>query len=86
MSRKRRNTINIADSLELLRSGYGLNAVKFNFYQFRITQEESDDVYDWYHTTGSLVVNRKGYLKKIGVFLTPEEVAIIINKQINEKI
>jgi hypothetical protein len=82
MSKKRKNRINEGEALELLRRGYNLDARKYNFYQFRIRYVEIEDFYDWYHTTGSLVVTRKGFPKKLGEITDPEDVAIFIKEDI----
>ena len=80
-SKKRKNLIKITDSMELLQ-GQGLNPQIFNFYQIRIKQEETTDFWDWYHTTGSVVMNDKGHHRKIGDYVDAESLAIRILKDI----
>ncbi len=88
MTRKNKNIIDVKESIQILKEGYSLHAVIYNSYQIRITDETLRFVYDWYHTTGSLVVNGRGFIKNIGVITDPEEVAIMIKNHIieNEKI
>lgn len=75
----KRNKINVKDSIEMF-SAYGLHAFAFNFYQIRITHLESRILYDWYHTTGSLVrYLENGSIYKAAVIRVPEDVALFIN-------
>ena len=74
MSRKNKNRINSKISVSLLES-FGFKVKKMNFYQFRITPEESSKIFDWYHTTGSLVATENGCHKSLGKFAGPEDVA-----------
>jgi len=59
MSRKRKNIIDVEYTKSELESlGYSVSVM--NDYQFRIRMPElTNDVYDWYHTSGTLVVNRE---------------------------
>ena len=78
---KNPNIIDKAEAIEIL-SAYGYRAIHFNYYQIRIRPEESQDIFDWYHTTGSLVVTRQGFPHKIGVYKDIEEVAEIIKNEV----
>lgn len=81
MSRKNKNRINEKQAKEILRQGYELNVDVMNFYQFRIYSEEHKNIFfDWYHTTGSLVVNENGDNKSLGKIKDPEDLAIFIQK------
>lgn len=52
----------------------------------RLTMEEHRGVfYDWYHTTGSVVKNTRGYAERIGTYLDAEELGNFINKDITTK-
>lgn len=82
MSRRYRNCIDIKDSLELF-TAYALQPRKLNSYTFRLKHEEHKDTfYDWFHTTGSIVRNREGYHKNIGVITTPEDAAKYIKEDL----
>ena len=81
MSRKNKNKIDIQGAKEILRGGYGLYVNVMNFYQFRISHEEHKNIFfDWYHTTGSLVVCENGYNKALQKIMDAEDLAIFINK------
>lgn len=82
--RKKKNLIDQDDAVELFQ-GFGCRAVKYRDYQVRIWPEETTKFYDWYHTTGSLVVTGYRGCAKIGVFLEAEDVAIFINKHLRTK-
>lgn len=87
MSRKHKNIIDIYKAIKLFNDGYGLDASEFNYYQIRIRYEESDMMWDWYHTTGSLVENRNGQGRRVGgasgqTFMDAESVALLIKKNL----
>jgi hypothetical protein len=82
----KKNWINVPESLLLLNEGYGLNAEEFNYYQIRLRPDETDDFYDWYHTTGSLVRNSPDRPpKKLVTIRDAEDLAVYIQKQIHEQ-
>lgn len=81
MSRKRKNRINEFEAFGLFK-GFGFRTFRFNYYQIRIYPEETDKFYDWYHTTGSLVVTSDRGCAKIGTFKDAEELAEFINKHL----
>lgn len=84
MLKKNKNKIDIQGAKDLLRGGYGLNVNVMNFYQFRISHEEHKNIFfDWYHTSGSLVVCENGYNKSLPKIREAEEVAIFINKYLS---
>ncbi len=79
--KKQKNKIDELKAKEILRDGYSLLVNVMNFYQFRISSEEHKNIFfDWYHTTGSLVVNENGYNKSLGKIKDPEDLAIFIRK------
>lgn len=82
MSRNcKKQKIDELKALEILREGYGLKVKVMNFYQFRISQEEHNNIFfDWYHTTGSMVVCKDGYNKSLPKIMDAEDLAIFINK------
>ena len=85
MSKKTKNRINIKGAIDLLSGGYSLKVKEFNFYQFRIRDEEIKDIfYDWYHTTGSLVKNHNGFNSRAGTFKDAESLAIFIRKDLEK--
>ena len=57
---------------------------QINFYQFRLTHEEFNEIsVDWYHTTGSIVINKDGYTKSVPIKIKDtEDLAIYIRKNI----
>lgn len=82
---KNKNEINIDFAKELLTHGYSMIVKEMNFYQFRLRFEDSKFIYDWYHTTGSLVWSRHNdegilYHSNIGTIKHPEDLAIFITK------
>lgn len=75
----KKQKIDELEALEIFRSGYGLKVQVMNFYQFRISDEEHENIFfDWYHTTGSLVICKDGYNKALDKFLDSENLAIFI--------
>ncbi len=61
MTRKfRKHYVNVAEATELFRDGYGLIPKTMNFYQIRLKHEESREMFDWYHTQGTVVVTKDG--------------------------
>lgn len=84
-----KNRINEKESIELLEKGYDLNVRIMNYYQFRLTKVDVMDVYDWYHTTGSLVWNKhlndgRVVFKRLGTITDVEDLAIFINNHIEQ--
>lgn len=84
--KKNKNIINPAEAIELF-NGFGYKAMVFNHYQIRITPEETDRFFDWYHTTGSLVVNHDDTCSRVGgimyKYLDAEEVVEAIRKNLD---
>lgn len=57
MSRKHKNIIDVEEAvLDFQSSDFEVQAV--NYYQLRVWAPESKNFYDWYHTSGTVVVNR----------------------------
>lgn len=79
---KKRNHINTQKALQIMREAYGLKVKEFNFYQFRIWHEEFQGFFDWYHTTGSLVLNTDGRNKGLEQIVDAEDVAMFISKYV----
>lgn len=81
MSRKHKNIINVPMALATFGS-YEFDAEPFrnNGYQIRIKIPNFPDIFfDWYHTTGSLVVTRQDRpAAGIGNYSNAEDVAKII--------
>lgn len=59
-------------------NAYGIIAKVINYYHIKLRREESDVVYDWYHTTGSLVRSHNKYFKSLGKYRNPEVIAVLI--------
>lgn len=83
--RHRKYFIDEKKAIELLTEGYGLVVKKMNWYQFRISQEETDAFWDWYHTQGSVVLNKDGSCSRWGTYGDVEELAIAIKNYVYEK-
>lgn len=77
---KNPNRINKQEAIEILQA-YGFYVEQKNFYQFRIRPEETQKIYDWYHTTGTLTCVFNGFTRKINIIKDPEEVAEFIKKE-----
>lgn len=90
MARKRRNFINDGEARKFLWDAYGLRTKRVNHYHIKVWHEEHDGWFDWYHTTGSVVINSKGtngqyYPSKFGYANDEETLAIRINEAIWKK-
>lgn len=66
-------------AIELFNS-FGIYAFVVNHYHMKLQAEEDTCLYEWYYTTGSLVRNFKGSLKKVATIIDPEAVAEFITK------
>jgi len=74
------------EAIEILGEGYGFNVRQMNFYQFRVSSEEFNNIFfDWYHTTGSLVMNKDGYNSSLGKVKSAEALANVIHKNLYER-
>lgn len=81
--RKQKNRIDVKDSIDLFTGAYGLSVYKMNSYQFKIRSQESSSVFDWYHTTGTLMVqDRSGSFMRLGVYKDAESVAEVIKEYV----
>jgi hypothetical protein len=84
-SKKNKNKIDIKDVCELI-DGYGLEYRIINHYHMHIYPMESDNIYNWYHTTGTVVLQvplegyKNNYYKSLGKFTNVEDVINLINK------
>lgn len=56
----------------------------FNEYQIRISVPDMNVFFDWYHTTGSVVMTTKNYNKSLGKAFTSDDAEKIICKQLEE--
>lgn len=79
MSRKHKNRIDVRDSIEIL-NAYGMKVKQHLPWEFMIFPDASENRWDWYHTTGSLVRIRDNFPKKMAVMKDAESVAIFIQK------
>lgn len=78
MRNKKRNIINKDETLEIL-SAYGIEVQELNDFTFRLFQGETKQMWDWYHTTGTLH-KHEGKPILIGKFFDVEDIALLINK------
>jgi len=80
MKRWNKNRINGKETRSIFVDAYGLKIQEQNYFTIRIRHEERPNIFwDWYHTTGSVVVNTNGYCRKCPPkILDPEELAIYI--------
>lgn len=82
MSKKYTNIINFKDCLNTFHS-YDFKVRDINYYQMRISFNDIPNMFfDWYHTTGSLVITTKNYSKGLGKILDPEEVSLKVLKEL----
>jgi hypothetical protein len=84
--RKRKYFINIPKAISFLKDAYGLNAVEVNFYHLKVRHPDFVGTYNWYHTRGTVVVEREGNVGNIGNIGTEEELALLINKHIENRL
>lgn len=62
MSIKKKNIIDVDQELLELESN-DFQVIVMNYYQFRVSiPNVYDEFYDWYHTRGIVVVNRKNVI------------------------
>ncbi len=80
MSKKNKHRIDIKESVSIF-NAYGMQVVEHLPWEFMIFPDESDNRYDWYHTTGSLVRIRDHFPKKLAVMMDAESVALRIKKE-----
>lgn len=84
MSRRYKNIINKKDALLTFQS-YDFYAKEINTYQIRISFTDIRDIFfDWYHTTGSLVITTKNYNKGLGKIMDSESVALKIIEELKK--
>lgn len=80
----KRQQIDVLDAVRLFHA-YSITAEVFNHYQLRLYDIESGNMWDWYHTTGSLVsyydAGSKQLPKKERVIKNTEDVAIFIRER-----
>lgn len=88
MSKRKRgkNRIDVQKARELFKGGYALFSRELNYFTLRLWSEESKSMFDWFHTTGTLAKVSDGFYQKLGVLTDPEEVAILINKELDKEI
>jgi len=80
----KRQKIDLFEAVQLFRA-YSIEPQVFNGYQLRLYDMETRHMYDWYHTTGSLVSYAKSgahmILKKEGIIRDFEDVAQLIRNR-----
>jgi hypothetical protein len=75
----------ISETRHFLWSAYGLSTREITEFHMRITQDDYDGFFDWYHTTGTLIANRNGGLTKLGKIKDDEKVAQKITQHISDR-
>lgn len=82
MSKKNKhpNKIDLLESMRIFQA-YGLKPHSINFYQIRLQDDESGHIWDWYHTTGTLVRVIDGSQKSAGIYRESEDVAIVVRRK-----
>ena len=74
------------DIAKALFKAFGLRYRPLNSYTLRISPEESSIMFDWFHTTGSLVTHKGGYPHRNGKkYLDPEELSEHITRYVYGK-
>ncbi len=77
--KKKRNIINKKKAIELFEA-YGIEVQELNDFTFRLFQGETKQMWDWYHTTGTLH-KHIGKPVLIGKYFDIEDVALLVNKE-----
>jgi hypothetical protein len=78
--RRRKYYIDTVQSIELF-GAYGLDARIINEYCIRVWQKGIRTFFDWYHTQGTIVVNKDGSNLRVNAEIgDPEDMALFINK------
>jgi hypothetical protein len=83
--KKRQFFIDEKKAIELFESGYSFKIQRMNWYQLRISHEETDTFWDWYHTQGSTVINKNGTCARWGMYGDAEKLAIAIKEYIYQE-
>lgn len=73
---------NIEEDKHFLTSAYGLKCRDINGYHVRIEHEEYDGMFDWYHTSGTLLACRNGASTNLGKIKDAEQVGERIKKHV----
>jgi hypothetical protein len=73
----------INDSLIKITEAYGYTAIFPLLYHMQITKDDSENVVNWYPTTGSTTIQNKTQrysIKKLGTFMDLEDLLIYMQK------
>lgn len=73
---------NLEVDKHFLWSAYGISSRDINGYHVRLSHEEFEGFFDWYHTTGTLLACHQGAQKNIIKSKDAEEIAIAIQNHI----
>jgi hypothetical protein len=70
-------------NINALFNAYGIKVIRFPLF-FKLTNESTNVVYDWYIKTGSLMRLSKLYkgCKKVGIYPDPEDAALFIQRDL----
>jgi hypothetical protein len=65
MAKKRRKYYIDTNLAVQLFNAHGFEANEINWYQIRIKETEKKIFFDWFHTQGTLVINKDGFCTRI---------------------
>lgn len=71
--------------MTFLEKAYGFRTKRVNFYHIKIWHEEFEGVFDWYHTTGTVIVHTEKYTSNIGSYGDEENLALRIINYVSKK-
>lgn len=89
MAKRKKIYINIDESRKFLSEVYGLKSKLINHYHLKVYHEEYRGVFNWYYTTGTIVLQLKDkngdvYQRNIGTATTVEDFALEIQKKVQK--
>lgn len=82
MSRKQKKyTVPIPEASLFLQEVFGYRIRIVNFYHLKVTEPETKIVFDWYHTTGTVIMSINDQFRNIGSYCDYELLANRIQKE-----
>lgn len=78
----RRYHVNQQECIELF-SAFGISSRSLNYYTLRLKPDEQPGImFDWFHTTGTVVKHKNGVPKRVsGVYPDAEKLAELLTKK-----
>lgn len=78
----------LAEDINFLLSAYEIKSKELNDYHLRLSHDDFDGYFDWYHTTGTLIACKKGQNANKNVTKTKdvEEIALAVMKFVNRRL